>query len=137
MRSINPAPRGDIESSRCAGGAVHPGKLHWLTQGNGILISLVLPRSRFADKKKERDSLPALARRRLDEDSRWPSRRFSTWQPRASLGCNFGNLISRLNRGVRDRGRTRQLERKETQSTRRGELQLGRRVRKARKRHVR
>jgi len=33
-------------------------------QDNGILISLVPPRSRFADKKKKRDSLPAL----VDED---------------------------------------------------------------------
>lgn len=94
---------------------MHPGKLHRLTQGNGILISLVPPRSRFANKKKKRETAcPALADEDLTGTADGHLADFSTWRPRAPLGCNFGNLISRLNRGARGRGETRQPERKET-----------------------
>lgn len=94
------------------------GKLHRLTQGNGILISLVPPRR---TRKKEKEARqPALAcQRRLDGTADGHLADFPPGGPRAALGCNFSNLISRPNReaGIAKRDET-QLERKETRSVR-------------------
>lgn len=88
------------------------GKLHRLTQGNGILISLVPPRHAERERKKKEEEeearQPALAcQRRLDGTADGHLADFPPGGPRAALGCNFSNLISRPNRGARDRKETR------------------------------